>query len=638
MEYTRSTKLRIAVLNSWPNLEYSAEREFIARMKLACLNLGWTCIEAVTSEDVLNAQADCVIVTHEYSPKLTEIPTIGLLWSPPDFYRHDPSRIRTILSYDGYLAGSESVRDYLEDLLFSTRKDSPVSDWNLLPTAPRTEFRPPSLSEPSLFYAGVHWDGDRHGEIINGLCASLPVAFYGDPAKWGRFGAAYKGRIPFDGIAIFDRINEAGVALCLHREEHLKHDVPSMRIFESAAASAVIITENSNFAKRNFGDSVIYVDQDADAATKVIQIRAHFAWIRSHPAEAKELAAKSHAIFNERFALEKLFSKLPDFLGRVRSAGHYDVSIHSTISPKVEVVVRIGGRSLFYIERCLDSLAAQSYPNLGLILVSYQEVSGLDTLLEKYKKRFTSIKRIASKPTGFRSTSLWDGMRAVDGEYFCNQDDDDTLHCNHISSLVSLLESNNDYPVAYSGCVQVQDEPGHYYDQINFTGPIGAQIKENKHLIFFDQFERQRILRFDNFVQSNAWLARKSVLQERDFADPKLIVGEDMYLYFLFLRRSDFLFSWRVTANWHWRSASKDNSMVNIHEAKWAQCGERAKLRTQFFGLSHGESKELTHKDILRPLVIYIWKRFPRMQPILNIIQKWLIRYCKKDCRRDFWT
>jgi hypothetical protein len=620
--------LRIAVLNSWPNLEYSAEREFIARLKLSCLNLGWACIEAVTSEEIIKANVDCVIVTHEFSPKLTEIPTIGLIWSPPDFYRHDASRIRSILSYDGYLAGSESVRDYLTHLLFSTGKDSPVSEWDFLPTAPRTEFRSPNLNDPSLFYAGVHWDGDRHGELINELCASVPVAFYGDPAKWARFGAAYKGFIPFDGSTIFDRINEAGIALCLHREEHLKNDLPSMRIFESAAAGAVIITENSTFSKRHFGNSVLYVDQNADTLQKVTQIHAHYAWIRSHPTEALDLAVKSHAIFNSNFVLDNLLKKLPDFLCRVKRAGCYNIDINSAAEPKVEVIVRIGGRGLDYIERCLNSLAAQSHRNIGLILVHYQEVAGIDLLLDKYKTRFVSIKQIASRATGFRSTSLWDAIRAVDAEYFCNQDDDDTIHCNHISSLVFLLEPQNDYHVAYSGCVQVQDEPGHYYQQINYAGPIGAEIKENRHLVFFDPFHRQRMLHFDNFVQSNSWLARKTVLQERDMADPKLTVAEDMYLYFLFLRRGDFLFSWRASANWHWRSTSKDNSM--IHETGWAQCIERIKLRTQFFGISLDTNEPvmiegrpvLTCRDVLRPFVAYARNIFLRIQTKIHIFKK----------------
>lgn len=624
---SRSTKLRLAVLNSWPNLEYSAEREFIARLKLACLNLGWVCIEVVTSEDILNANPDCVIVTHEFSPKLTEIPTIGLIWSPPDFYRHDASRIKTILSYDGYLTGSDSVRDYLSDLLFSTGKDSPISDWNFLPTAPKIEFRPPNLSDPSLFYAGVHWDGDRHGELINGLCANLPVAFYGDPAKWAHFGGSYKGVIPFDGVTIFDRINEAGIALCLHREEHLRHDVPSMRIFESAAAGAVIITENSTFAKRHFDDSVLYVDQNLNAPQKVMQIRAHYEWICSHPTEALELAVKSHAIFNSYFSLEHLLGRLPDFLRHVKRAGYYDIELGPTREPKVEVIVRIGGRGLDYIERCVNSLAGQTHRNLGLILVYYREVAGLDILLEKYKTRFVSIKQIASRPTGFRSTSLWDGIRVVDGDYFCNQDDDDTLHCNHIGSLVYLLESNRDCHVAYSGCVQVQDEPGHYYQQINFTGPRDVEIKENRHLVFFDPFNRHRILSFDNFVQSNAWLARKYVLEERDMADPKLTVAEDMYLYFLFLRRGDFIFSWRVSANWHWRSTSKDNSMM--HEMGWARCIERVLLRTQFFGLAlesepvnTGGHPLLGCRDVLRPFVAYARGIYIRIKTTMDIFDK----------------
>jgi hypothetical protein len=130
------------------------------------------------------------------------------------------------------------------------------------------------------------------------------------------------------------------------------------------------------------------------------------------------------------------------------------------------------------------------------------------------------------------------------------------------------------------------------------------------------------MLCFDNFVQSNTWLARKSVLQERDLADPKLTVAEDMYLYLLFLRRGDFLFSWRVSANWHWRSTSKDNSMMR--ETDWAQCIERIKLRTQFFGLSQDASEPavLTCRDVLRPFVAYARHIFLRIQTKIGFLKK----------------
>ncbi len=611
--------MRIAVLNAWPNLEYSAEREFIARLQLACQSLGWTCIEATTSDDILSADVDCVIATHEYSPKLTQVPTIGLLWNPPDDFRDDPIRVRNILSYDGHLAGSDSVREYLDDLLFSTKKNSPVSKFDVLPTAPSTEFKEPNLSEPSLFYAGVHWDGKRHEKLIKTLCARLPVSFYGDPAKWARFGSAYKGRIPFDGKSIFHKINAAGVALCLHRAEHLQNGVPSMRIFESAAASAVVITENSIWAKRHFGESVLYVDQEASDSKKARQVIEHFEWIRSHPGEARTLAMRANAIFNEHFSLEKFLGCLPAFLEQVRDIGCFVGRKQDRSNSKVEAIVRIGGRDLFFVERCLDSLAAQSHANLGLILVSYTDIPGIDNLLKKYETRFTSIKLIESEATGFRSTSLWDGIRAVDGDYFCNLDDDDTIHPNHVSSLTSLLEAHKDCHVAYSGCIQVQDEEGHYYQQPNFKGPLGTLVKENRKLLFLDPFNKQRMLHLENFIVSNAWLARKEVLGDKVLVDPRLIVSEDVYLYQLFLTHGDFLFSWKATANWHWRSTNRDNS--TIHENYRVECNRRIRLRTQFFS-EHQNS--LTCLDIARPFVSYTWNRFPRIKAIFRKIKRYL--------------
>lgn len=608
--------MRIAILNSWPNLEYSAEREFIARFKRACADLGWTCFEVVTSDDILAANVDCVIATHEFSPKLTDVPTIGLLWNPPVFFRDDPLRVRAVLSYDGYLPGSNFVRTYLEDLIFSTEKKSPIADWDFLPTAPATVFRPPDLIAPSIFYAGVHWDGNRHGKLIKKLCASLPMAFYGDPTKWARFGSAYKGKIPFDGATIFDRIHDAGVALCLHRDEHLNQNVPSMRLFESAAAGAVIITENSKFAQENFGDSVLYVERSADEREKFNQINDHFQWVRAFPDEALKKAERSNAIFNKRFALQTLLEKLPEFVQQISTLNHFVFETQCKRTSKVECIVRVGGRDLIYIERCLDSLAAQVYRNIGLILVNYRYVAGLDTLLSKYENRFTSIKQISSKDTGFRSTALWDGMRALDSDYFCNLDDDDTIHINHVGSLVEILELNGDINVAYSGSIQVEDEVDNYFHQSNFDGPIGTEIKENRRILFFEQFDRKRFLS-NNFILSNSFLARVLLLTDKDLTDPKLVVAEDFYLYLLFLRRGDFMFSWRATANWHWRTTSEDNSM--LRETRHPECHDRVQLRTRFFACVQ---EPLTTDDVLRPFVTRAWKKYPFIKGIFQSIRK----------------
>ena len=43
----------------------------------ACDKLGFEPVEVITSDDIMRCQPDCVLVTHEFSPKLTPFPTLG---------------------------------------------------------------------------------------------------------------------------------------------------------------------------------------------------------------------------------------------------------------------------------------------------------------------------------------------------------------------------------------------------------------------------------------------------------------------------------------------------------------------------------------------------------------------------------
>jgi len=81
--------------------------------------------------------------------------------------------------------------------------------------------------------------------------------------------------------------------------------------FEATAAGAVVISDRLDFAVKEFGDSLLYVDVDQSADTVSRQIIDHVSWINSSPALAERMAMRSHTIFNERFDLEKLLSRLP---------------------------------------------------------------------------------------------------------------------------------------------------------------------------------------------------------------------------------------------------------------------------------------------------------------------------------------
>lgn len=568
--------MKLAILNSWPNLTVSAEREFIARVKLACERLGWPIFEAVTSDDINSIAPDVVLVTHEFSPKLTQYPTLGLIWSPVAFFGPDPDRVRNILSYDGYLVANDSLRTYLADLLRKHGKEAPISQFDFLPSALLTQHthqEPKPDSPRNLFYAGVHWDGDRHGDLFAALRGRIPMRIHGNPRRWQAAGEDFGGPLPFDGKSVVKAIRDCGIALALHGSAHRAENIPSMRLFEATAAGAVVISDRLDFAVKEFGDSLLYVDVDQSAVTVSRQIIDHVSWINSNSALAERMAMRSHSIFNERFALEKLLSRLPEFLDETRRS----MGLISSSEDAVDIIIRVGSRPLSMIERAVASVAAQTHRQINLIIVAFRAVDGLADLLSRYKDRFSSIKVISAPDNGVRSTPLWMGLRAASSAFVGNLDDDDVIYPNHIASLLNAFHKQAvKTPLIYGGVIQVQEDDGHWFDQDNFRGDRNEIIKERRRLRFLEVFDRKRLW-FDNYIQSNAWLARRSALTPEVLRDPELVVAEDVCLYCTLALQGSFANSWSPTAEWNWRSSARDNVMFSSE--LWGKVSGRLRQR-----------------------------------------------------------
>ncbi|MET4608592.1 hypothetical protein ABIB90_008098 [Bradyrhizobium sp. JR4.1] len=556
--------MKIAIQNSWPNLSFSAEREFIARVKLAGDRLGWSVVEVVTSDDIMAAAPEVVIVTHEFSPKLTQYPTLGVIWSPTAFFSPDPDRVRNILSYDGYLVANASLREYLADLLRAHGKDAPISRFDFLPSAlatAREVDEPRTRGVRSLFYAGVHWDGHRHGDLFAALKGRIPMRIHGDPQRWQHAGKDFAGPLPFDGKSVVDTIRECGIALALHGSAHRAENIPSMRLFEATSAGAVVISDRLAFAVNEFSDALLYVDADQSAEVVSQQIVSHVSWINANPDIAQGMADRGREIFNKSLALEDILSRLPSFMEDVRKS----TGVCSENEDGVDIIIRVGSRPLSMIERAVASVAAQTHRHIGLIVVTFRPVDGLADLLARYKGRFITIRILKAPDNGVRSTPLWIGLKAASATFIGNLDDDDVIHPNHVASLVQTLRQRRAKraPLAYAGTIQVQEDDGHWFDQINFRGDRGQTIEERRRLRFLEAFDARKMLQFENFIQSNAWLARRSALTPETLQDPELVVAEDVYLYLTLMLKGPFVCSWKPTAEWNWRSTMRDNVMFS---------------------------------------------------------------------------
>ncbi|MBR0650349.1 glycosyltransferase family 1 protein [Roseomonas terrae] len=570
--------MRVAIQHSFPNHPQSAEAEWIRRAVIACERIGYDAVEVVTSDDIRRVHPECVLLTHEFSAKITSAPTLALMWSPPVFFADDPIRRQTILSHDGHLCGSEPVARWVDDFLTGCGKPPVLGEHLMLPSTPDQGPAGPLPQQLAIMYAGVHWDGSRHGAVFRELEGRAPLRLYGPEHIW-KGHAEYAGSLPFDGTSVLGALREAGVALCLHKAAHREANCPSMRLFEAAAAGALIICDSFEFPRQWFRDSVLYVDPDLPAPQLAAQILAHLRWAQQDPSGAAKLAARANSLFRQHLTLEAMLRPVEAFVDRVRGArGMVSVrAAEPAAAPVVEYVVRVGSRSAATLARALGSLVAQTYPAMALTVVQYHPVEGLGELLAKVRSRFRWLNHIVVPNNGSRSAAWWAGANAVRGDFFGFLDDDDAIHPNHVESLTQLLERRPGCGFAYSGLVLVQDEDGHYATPPQFKGPAGNVIEERADLFACREEDFQSFLPARNFIGHNCWICRRSVLDQEALRSPRIELAEDTFFMLLMAGRTPFAFSGMPTAEWHWRSSSKDNWTLSHPPAEM----ERSLVRWQ---------------------------------------------------------
>jgi hypothetical protein len=573
--------MHIAVVNGFPYLPNSAEVEYIQRLIAVAPSLGHCVHEVFTSDDIHHCAPDFVLVLHEFTPKLTPFFTVGALWSPTSFYERDRGRVRSILSYDAYLPGSPEICRFLDDLEFATGIPKPRSDFFFLPTAPARQIDRTHQTEFQLVYVGVHWDGFRHNDLIAALRDDGLINLYGPPTSWAHFSQAYRGQIPFDGSSIYNVLASHGIALCLHKDDHRAADTPSMRLFEAAAAGCLIISDSIPFARRVLGDSAFHLDLSEGIEVNRQRIAKIISWANEYPDQARDMAARSHQLLREQYSIEIQLQSCCDFVASQKAdlssclsaETHKDTPVVQTgvrNQADIDVVVRTGGRSIEMLKRALRSIELQRAGDIRVILVDYKCRKDVRELAREYSRYGTlNIKYVRCADTGLRSTALWTGLQYVTAKYFAMLDDDDTIMPDHYGSLLRTASLDPSHGLYYSGVIRVEEEPGDYVTAPNHNGPLTVELGETRELQFLDTFDLMRLVAFDNYIQSNAWIARTDLLDPTILTDPNMSVAEDMYLYFMLARKTSFKCSCSPTAYWYWRSSSRENSMFSADTDAW---------------------------------------------------------------------
>lgn len=95
-----------------------------------------------------------------------------------------------------------------------------------------------------------------------------------------------------------------------------------------------------------------------------------------------------------------------------------------------------------YLDRCLNSILAQSFKDFDVILVDDGSTDGSQDICDKYAEQYNNI-QVIHKRNGGLSSARNTGIEAATSKYIMFIDSDDMIHSKAAEMQISLLERHN---------------------------------------------------------------------------------------------------------------------------------------------------------------------------------------------------
>lgn len=267
-----------------------------------------------------------------------------------------------------------------------------------------------------------------------------------------------------------------------------------------------------------------------------------------------------------------------------------------------------------YIARCLDSVLAQSYTNLEIIIVNDGSKDRTGMILEEYKKKDNRIRVIHKKNTGVSDTRN-KGIDIATGDYIGFVDGDDVIHPDMYKIL---LENAMKYDADISHCGYQMVFPNRKDDYYG-TGRI--VIQDNKKGVF-------DLLKAD-YVEPGLWnkLFKKEILKNIRL-NREIRINEDLlFNYYAFKKSNKSVFEDQMMYYYMVRSSSASTQKLNKNKIL-----DPIKVLLEIEKMESGENLELVHKRML----YWAEKFFSFKRTIFQYISKDEYDSNKKLIRRLF--
>lgn len=501
---------RFAVVKLWPDIK-AAEDECIARIKNAADALGLSCVEvhadgtliADKQQRVCHNNVDFVLHLHYDTPKLYDAFSFVALWNPLNFY-HQWGYYRTsrnLITHDDFLSCNSDAADaHVARMIRKSGTHLPAK-FRLFHSTPGIAY-PASLGDGKLIYIGINWEAmgggkSRHQDVLKKLDQTGDIRIYGPRLFQGvRVWAGYKSyvdEIPFDGVSVLREISKAGIALVLSSASHKESEIMSNRLFESVAAGALIICDENPWAKKYFGDCLLYIDTRCSTDEVVAQIQQHMKWIDANRGQALQKIARAQEIFTENFDLIKNLTDLYDGL----EARKQELSAaKASCSISVDAYFIMREFSTEVLSNHLESISSQTYVGLHPYLLIddqlteaefreiTQQVGDKASLVRMQMRQSTLLAQlIVYRPIGAILMDVINGKAFGNALIFIAPNE--RIFSNHIAILAEELSRNSDINCVASAAIIKNDS---------------AEIKDISEVIDFAHLDSARPPGYGRFM------------------------------------------------------------------------------------------------------------------------------------------
>lgn len=634
--------MKICFFNIFGELK-NAEQETLMRLKYCFKKQGHALIIAdrygfvsegeYKGNHVENLDIDFLFTYNTFEFTLAVVPdvfSVFLHWSPLGFVANFQTilELKSFNQYD-YFGGFYETDIIKNDLGINPGEISPIAS-----SVPEDfSIKPQKNSNKKLFYVGINFERKlvtmRYETLFKELDKSNliniygPKEVYGQKNLWAGF-SSYRGEIPFDGKSILKSINEAGVCLALNSPMHNDANAVSNRLFEAAAAGAIIISDDNKYVRDKFCDSVFYInanDDEKKSAKKILEI---IKWIEKNPNDAYEMACRSQNIFLKDLGLNRMTE---DFIHKTKHRAH-ELNNKNNQTEVIDIICYID--TIDDYDNINRQLNRQYYQNFHLLLVTDRMT------YEKIKKTIKYSSTFIEKDNEFKGKNLHECYLKMKGDFFIFMDGFCIMHKRHIHKNLEVIKSTNHH-FCYSGCY-IKDRDNKYIVINN------REISRDEFLSFKNidnvnwEYKDMQCLFIETIFSRNCCIFKRDIMKYVNFEEASRISNAvHYYIACCLLIKTNNLgrFTYALTSGYTGSNIDDVNKTVFHHRKFWHDNRRSAKLFIKelnlvFFKYTFETSLNfIPYRNLLGEKVFY--NEEEPQHKILSRNEKRILKYLEKS-------